>query len=389
MKDISLFFRNFAASLILRIKIMRKKQITIIKKDHMKKTILSMILATVAMCAWAAKDGKTLKVKLDIVDFGDTVVVYRSGHEEQTFTGKDGKFKFKLQVDTLCEAYLMQPKLLRGDMDNMRLYSVPLVGGETMRLWDTSKERYDVDGTGFYADYHQVDLFNENAVKDARTDATKYERYQQALKDYIKAHPKQEAAMWLLRDISGIEEKKKAYMLFDASVREGRMKPLYESWIKAAEARAEQEAAEKEAVKKQAAGIDAPAFTLNDINGKPLSLASLRGKYVILDFWGAWCGWCIKGFPKMKEYYTKYAGKFEILGIDCKDKEDKWKAAVQKYELPWLHVYCPKESTLLDDYGITGFPTKIIVGPDGKIFKTIIGEDPAFYTLLDEVFGGI
>ncbi len=389
MKDISLFFRNFAASLILRIKIMRKKQITIIKKDHMKKTILSMILATVAMCAWAAKNGKTLKVKLDIVDFGDTVVVYRSGHEEQTFTGKDGKFEFKLQVDTLCEAYLMQPKLLRGDMDNMRLYSVPLVGGETMRLWDTSKERYDVDGTGFYADYHQVDLFNENAVKDARTDATKYERYQQALKDYIKAHPKQEAAMWLLRDISGIEEKKKAYMLFDASVREGRMKPLYESWIKAAEARAEQEAAEKEAVKKQAAGIDAPAFTLNDINGKPLSLASLRGKYVILDFWGAWCGWCIKGFPKMKEYYTKYAGKFEILGIDCKDKEDKWKAAVQKYELPWLHVYCPKESTLLDDYGITGFPTKIIVGPDGKIVKTIIGEDPAFYTLLDEVFGGI
>ena len=133
--------------------------------------------------------------------------------------------------------------------------------------------------------------------------------------------------------------------------------------------------------------IIAPDFTLNDFNGKPLSLSSLRGKYVILDFWGSWCGWCIKGIPQMKEYYQKYAGKFEILGIDCNDPEEKWKAAVEKYELPWLHVYNPRgESKVLEQYEIQGFPTKIIVGPDGKIVKTIIGEDPAFYTFLDELF---
>lgn len=131
----------------------------------------------------------------------------------------------------------------------------------------------------------------------------------------------------------------------------------------------------------------APDFTLNDLNGKPLTLSSLRGKYVILDFWGSWCGWCIKGMPKMKEYYQKYAGKFEILGIDCNDTEAKWKAAVEKYELPWLHVYNTRDSKVLEHYQIEGFPTKIIVGPDGKIVKTIIGEDPAFYTLLDQLFG--
>jgi thiol-disulfide isomerase/thioredoxin len=134
-------------------------------------------------------------------------------------------------------------------------------------------------------------------------------------------------------------------------------------------------------------GSIAPDFTLNDINGKPLSLSSLRGQYVILDFWGSWCGWCIKGFPKMKEYYAKYKGKFEILGIDCNDPEDRWKAAVKEYELPWLHVYCPKDDmSVLRDYGIQGFPTKIIIGPDGKVVKEIIGEDPVFYTLLDEFF---
>jgi thiol-disulfide isomerase/thioredoxin len=88
----------------------------------------------------------------------------------------------------------------------------------------------------------------------------------------------------------------------------------------------------------------------------------------------------------MKEAYKKYAGKFEILGIDCNDTEEKWKDAVKKHGLPWLHVYCPRESTLLDDYGITGFPTKIIIGPDGKVVKYIVGEDPSFYTLLDELF---
>ena len=89
----------------------------------------------------------------------------------------------------------------------------------------------------------------------------------------------------------------------------------------------------------------------------------------------------------MKEYYAKYPGKFEILGIDVNDTEELWKEAVKKHELPWLHVYCPQESTLLNDYGVNAFPTKIIIGPDGKIVKAIVGEDPAFYTFLDELFG--
>ena len=135
-----------------------------------------------------------------------------------------------------------------------------------------------------------------------------------------------------------------------------------------------------------ASGVEAPDFTLNDIHGKPLALSSLRGKYVILDFWGSWCSWCIKGIPEMKNYYNKYKEKFEILGIDCNDTEQKWKDAVKKYELPWLHVYNPRDSKVLETYNIEGFPTKIIIDPDGKIVKTIIGEDPEFYTLLDQLF---
>lgn len=143
---------------------------------------------------------------------------------------------------------------------------------------------------------------------------------------------------------------------------------------------------EQTSTRQQDTRVEAPDFELNDINGKPLKLSSLRGKYVILDFWGSWCVWCIKGVPAMKDAYNKYAGKFEILGIDCGDSEEKWKQAVARYELPWLHVYNPKNSKVLEDYCIEGFPTKIIIDPEGCIVKAIVGEDPAFYTLLDSLF---
>ena len=375
--------------------------------------MMSIMLTAIALWGCASvNDEKTLVVNLDLVDFGDSVVVANSSGLEEQFIGKDGKFEFKLQVDTVCSALLLQPRALRGDMDDLRVYTLPLVGGETVRVWATERTRYDVDGTGFYADFHKVDLFNESAGKEQRENAAKYremrgdssiseeecdkfynevykpsyDRYQQAIIDYMKAHPTQEAALHLIKEIDGLDKMKEAYSLFDVSVREGRMKPLYDSWVANEEEQLQAEAKEMEGQKKQAAGIEAPAFTLNDLQGKPLALNSLRGKYVVLDFWGSWCIWCIKGFPRMKEYYAKYPGKFEILGIDCNDTEELWKEAVKKHDLPWLHVYCPKESSLLNDYGVTSFPTKIIIGPDGKIVKTIVGEDPSFYTFLDELF---
>ena len=116
-------------------------------------------------------------------------------------------------------------------------------------------------------------------------------------------------------------------------------------------------------------------FTLNDINGKSLSLSSMRGKVVVLDFWGSWCIWC-----------EKYKNKLEIIGMDCGDSDEKWKAAVKKYELPWKHVYVPKNSKVLDNYKIEGFPTKIVIAPDGTVLKKVVGESPDFYEYLDQYF---
>jgi hypothetical protein len=90
----------------------------------------------------------------------------------------------------------------------------------------------------------------------------------------------------------------------------------------------------------------------------------------------------------MKEAYTKYKDKMEILGVDCRDTEEAWKAAVDEHQLPWLQVRCPDEQlqTIAAQYSIEGFPTKVVIDPEGKLVKTVVGEDPAFYTFLDELF---
>ena len=132
----------------------------------------------------------------------------------------------------------------------------------------------------------------------------------------------------------------------------------------------------------------APDFELPNLQGSTTKLSSLRGKYVVIDFWGSWCIWCIRGIPQMKTYYTKYKDKMEILGVDCRDTEDKWRAAVEEHQLPWLQVRCPNEKlqTIAAQYNIEGFPTKVVVGPQGKIAKVVVGEDPEFYKYLDELF---
>ena len=91
--------------------------------------------------------------------------------------------------------------------------------------------------------------------------------------------------------------------------------------------------------------------------------------------------------PKMKEYYAKYQDKLEILGVDCNDTVEKWKGAVAKNELPWLHVYCDREKgdNPMELYHIENFPTKIIIDPEGKVAKVVVGESAGFYDYLDKV----
>ena len=198
--------------------------------------------------------------------------------------------------------------------------------------------------------------------------------------DYIRQHPDEDVSVYLAAQTGTYMEE--ALGLLSDKAKNGILGGFYQYM----DAMMQKEKALEEAEAKIKEGAEAPDFTLNDLQGKPLALSSLRGKYVVLDFWGSWCGWCIKGIPDMKKYYEKYKGKMEILGIDCRDTEEKWKAAVEKHELPWLHVRNEGNPDVSILYAIQGYPTKIVVDPEGKIAKIVVGEDPAFYEYLDELF---
>ena len=198
---------------------------------------------------------------------------------------------------------------------------------------------------------------------------------------YVRQHPDSDLSLFILGDIES-ERMDKLYLTLTERVKKGPFSPIAQVF----EERLSRERMFMENQGKIVEGALAPDFTLKDLQGKPLALSSLRGKYVVLDFWGSWCGWCVKGIPDMKRYYEKYRDKMEILGIDCRDKEEVWKAAVEKHALPWLHVRNEGKPDVSLLYAVSGYPTKIVVDPEGKIAKIVVGESPEFYEYLDQLF---
>ena len=117
-------------------------------------------------------------------------------------------------------------------------------------------------------------------------------------------------------------------------------------------------------------GSFAPDFTLPDVDGNPVSLSSFRGKYVLVDFWAAWCPDCRKENPNIVAAWEKYKDKnFAVLGVSLDRKRDQWLAAIEKDNLTWTQVsdlkYWDSEAAVL--YCIRWIPMSFLIDPEGKI----------------------
>jgi thiol-disulfide isomerase/thioredoxin len=114
-----------------------------------------------------------------------------------------------------------------------------------------------------------------------------------------------------------------------------------------------------------------PAFTMADTTGKPVALAMYRGKYVLLDFWGHWCGPCIESMPKLKELHAQYADKLAVVGIAMEGAEDAglWKRAIRKYQVPGVQLseLQADEGPVMKLYNITAYPTYLLLDPQGVL----------------------
>lgn len=131
-----------------------------------------------------------------------------------------------------------------------------------------------------------------------------------------------------------------------------------------------------------------PGFTATTYNNKTITLSTLNGKYAVLDFWGSWCTPCIKGIPKMKEYYKKYKSAIEFIGIACNENKNTttFRDAIDKYELNWPQILNPfGRNNLAVRYNIEVYPTKILIDRNGKLIQVFKGETEDFYTKLDSL----
>lgn len=134
-------------------------------------------------------------------------------------------------------------------------------------------------------------------------------------------------------------------------------------------------------LKATAVGSIAPNFTQNDPTGKPVSLSSYKGKYVLLDFWASWCGPCRQENPNVVKVYNQYKTKnFTVLGVslDRPDGKDAWLKAIKDDGLAWNHVsdlqFWNNEVAAL--YGVRSIPGNFLIDPTGKIVaRDLRGEE--------------
>lgn len=280
---------------------------------------------------------------------------------------------------------------LNVDNNNISVYVSP---GENVNLNVTSCNPFAYSLSGSPLANGMNELITLNAPLEAKAQemiasgnqeglSDLGEQFTQNQKNFISNNPENPAVPVALMNLDG-EDFISIYESLPDSQKSSILYPLltqqYEREKKSLEMDKKQKAL-------QSGEVEAPNFTLKDLEGKDMSLSDFRGKWVILDFWGSWCPWCIKGFPELKEAYQKYQGKLEIIGVDCRESEADWKAGVEKYQLPWVNVYNPEGSSLLSEYGVQGFPTKAIIDPQGKIRNITVGHDPAFFVALTELMG--
>ena len=124
-------------------------------------------------------------------------------------------------------------------------------------------------------------------------------------------------------------------------------------------------------------GETAPNITSIQLNGEPFDLKLLRGSYVLIDFWGSWCGPCVEETPQLRRIYElfhdkkfKDAANFEIVSFGVEKNRSRWEATIQQLNIgQWKHIsdFQYLNSPITKAYGVRVIPSKILLNTEGVI----------------------
>ena len=357
----------------------------------MRKTIvITLIVSFFLAYNMSAQNHDLFKIKGNIKGYQDATIILKKRNAGQWITldsvkVSEGKFQFTGKIDEPEVCYLFNPKgkylsslflensdiTINGKIDDIK--NLEIKGSKSqdaLNAFNDEMSSFNNKLEDLYKQYKEAQKTDNKELME-QLDSTYYAIDAEKInftKSYIGSNNKTFAAPYILyRELSyslEVEELDSLFKLLDPALSNSAYFKILDNKIKI--------------LYNVAIGKKAPNFTLNDTLGNPVSLSQFKGKYLLIDFWAAWCRPCRAENPNNVKLYADYKDKgFDILGVSFDNKREAWIKAIKKDGLSWTQVSDLKGWNCAAGklYGVSAIPHTVLLDKNGVIIaKNLRGE---------------